>query len=68
MFEREVDIKLSILILNCRDIASLINKGSREFPDSPVVKTPYFYSRAAGWIPGWRTKMLHAARAKTETK
>ena len=35
----------------------------RDFPDGPVVKTPYSHSPTAGGIsvtPGWGTEILHA--------
>ena len=46
-------------------------KGSKisqkDFPGNPVVKTSDFYSRGTGLIPGWGTKILHAAHGKKKT-
>ena len=39
-----------------------------EFPGSPVVRTPSFHCRGAGLIPGWETKILHAARSSQRKK
>ena len=39
-------------LLSCKDFL--------DFPGSPVIKTPCFYFRGTGSIPGWGTKILHA--------
>ena len=33
----------------------------RDFPDGPVVKNPPSNARDLGSVPGWGTKILHAA-------
>jgi len=38
----------------------LFCKDFLDFPGSPVVKTPCFYFKGTGSIPGWGTKILHA--------
>ena len=34
----------------------------RDFPGSPVVKTPYSQCRGTGSMPGWETKIPHTAQ------
>ena len=43
-------------------------KNQRDFPGSPVVKTPSFHWRGVGSIPGWETKIPHAARCRQKKK
>ena len=38
-----------------------LNKKKRDFPGSPVVKNPPYNAGDAGSIPGWVTKIPHAA-------
>ena len=54
---------LSLYCLCCRDysVTTLKKTTSRDFPDSPVVKT---LCRDVGWIPGLETKIPHAIKPK----
>ena len=47
------------LILSC--LVSTIKKISGDFPGGPVVKNPPSNAGDAGSIPGWGTKIPHAA-------
>ena len=40
--------------------------NSRDFPDSPVVKTSLFNAEDMGSIPDWGTKIPHALRPKNQ--
>lgn len=37
-------------------------KHFEDFPGDPVVNIPHFQHRGTGSIPGWRTKIPHAAQ------
>ena len=42
--------------------------SSRDFPGGPVVKTPHFQCRGYALIPGWGTKVPHAAWCNQKNK
>ena len=44
------------------------SKALRSFPSSPVVKTPSFYWKGFGLIPGWGTKIPYANRFGQKNK
>ena len=47
---------------------SLSKHQLRDFPGSPVVKTPCFHSRGHGLIPGRGSRIPHAAAKKKKRK
>ena len=44
------------------------HKSKWDFPESPVVKTPYFTAGDTGSIPGWGTKIPNAEQCNQKKK
>ena len=50
-----------LILLPFEYFMSVRNKRSWKFPGSPVVRALYFTAGGMGLIPGWGTKIPHAA-------